>query len=97
MRQASRSLLAAALVAAFAAGPAAAQQARPNCPAGRTADGACVDAQLAQSVKSMTLMMAQPKFSYTAPSRLPQDDGSVLLRPDIRELGLLHSFSIRLP
>ncbi len=98
MRQLGVGVIALTALLAHSLPPAAAQQAsRPACPAGRAADGSCVNPQLAQSVQSMTLMMAQPKFSYTAPARLPQDDSSVPLRPDIRELGFLHSFSFRLP
>jgi|SRR5882724_1656398 len=57
-----RTLVALGLVAIIGASPAAAQN-PASCPEGRTADGACVDAGLAQSLRERATCMSQGKIN----------------------------------
>jgi hypothetical protein len=44
------------------------------CAEGRLASGACINPLLAAAMRAQSIIMAQPKFSYTAPARLPSRD-----------------------
>lgn len=44
------------------------------CAEGRLASGACINPVLAAAMRAQSIIMAQPKFSYTAPARLPSRD-----------------------
>jgi hypothetical protein len=68
-----RTLIALGLLAVIGPSPAAAQQ-PASCPQGRTAAGACVDADLARLVRERTTCMSQGKINGVlgcpvAPSR----------------------------
>jgi hypothetical protein len=67
--------------------------AQPQCPEGRTLDGACVNADLAQSMRKQAIVSSQPKFSFTNPPVLPIEDGDYAVLPDFREIRSLFSFS----
>ncbi|HEX2589919.1 MAG TPA: hypothetical protein VHL34_00380 [Rhizomicrobium sp.] len=44
------------------------------CPGGMTSDGKCVNPKLARSMREGVIAFSQPKFSYSAPARLPSED-----------------------
>lgn len=48
-----------------------------SCPEGRLASGDCINPAMAASLRQNSVMMAQPKFSYSAPPRLPSRDGVI--------------------
>ena len=64
-------------------------QAQQFCPEGKTFSGACVKADLAQSMRKQTLVYTQPKFSYTAPPHLPSEDGEYYVPRDYNEIRTL--------
>ena len=53
---------------------AAAAQAQDNCPAGRAADGTCVNGSLAELMQQNAIIYSQPLISYTAYPVLPTGD-----------------------
>jgi hypothetical protein len=57
-----RALIALGLFTIIGSSPAAAQQ-QAHCPQGRTKAGACVDADLARSVRERTTCMSQGKIN----------------------------------
>jgi hypothetical protein len=67
-------------------------QGAPRCPEGRTASGACVNADLAQDMRTTTLVLSQPKLSLTNPPVLPSQDGQYDLPRDHHELRNLHGY-----
>jgi len=72
-----------ALVLALGAmtGAALAQQPPARCAEGRALNGECVNSSLAVAMRKQTLAVSQPKFSYTAPARLPSEDhGNVITK-----------------
>jgi hypothetical protein len=61
----------AAVLAVQTPPPAAAQQ---FCPEGRTAQGTCVDAGLASTMRERVRVFTQPRISYTGPAVAPDRD-----------------------
>jgi hypothetical protein len=59
------------------------------CLEGRLITGECVNEHLAQSTRDLAMSMAQPKFSYSAPARLPNGDYVLGPQTNIRELNSL--------
>jgi hypothetical protein len=59
------------LLLAFSSAPVVAL---PKCPEGRTASGACVNAPLAGAARQGTIVLTQPKLSYTGRPTLPNQD-----------------------
>jgi hypothetical protein len=45
-----------------------------KCTEGTLATGECVNPVLGMRMRSRALILAQPKFSYSAPAYLPEDD-----------------------
>jgi hypothetical protein len=84
-----RGLLASAalLVAAAMTSPLRAQT---ICPDGKTFTGACVKAELGESVRKQVFVSAQPKISYTAPPVLPSEDGTYSIPRDYHELRAIY-------
>lgn len=92
----SQGLLLAIAFSVCATGLAEAQSAasaKPKvCTEGRLLSGECVAPSVAQSARRRALILAQPKFSYSAPNRLPIDDfDPAVPRPQIEELNRLYS------
>jgi hypothetical protein len=56
------------------------------CPEGRTASGACVNSDLAASMRKDTILSTQPKLSYTSPPLLPKDDYDSTVPRDFQEI-----------
>lgn len=88
-------LLLAIILSAGATTAAEAQSAaatRPNvCTEGRLLSGECVAPSVAQVARRRALILAQPKFSYSAPNRLPIDDfDPAVPRPHIEDLNKLY-------
>ncbi len=75
-RIATTLLLASTLCLTVATAPVAAER----CAEGRTASGKCVDPRLARLMRHETLVMTQPKLSYSAPPTMP-GDGDVVTPP----------------
>lgn len=75
-------------IALFAIGfsPASAQG---FCPEGKTFSGTCVKPGIASAMRRQTLAYTQPKHSYTAPPRLPSEDGEYYVPRDYNELRTL--------
>lgn len=68
-------------------------QALAACPQGETTSGTCVNPQLAEQMRKLVLAQTQAKLSYTAPPRLPSEDGPPLELPaQAFELGALYTF-----
>ena len=61
------------------------------CPDGKTFSGACVKADLGESVRKQVLVFTQPKISYTAPPVLPSEDGAYSIPRDYNELVKIYS------
>ena len=62
------------------------------CPEGRTLAGTCVDPGLARAMRSGVIANSQPKFSYTAPARLPSEDRGYQVSPQLHEIYQLFTF-----
>jgi hypothetical protein len=60
-----------------------------QCSEGKLADGTCVDEKLGEGSRDLAQSMAQPKFSYSAPSRLPNRDRALGPGPNIKDLNAL--------
>lgn len=56
----------------------ASASAEKRCTEGRTASGACVNPHLARLMRHQSIVMTQPKLSFTAPLVMPDDDETVL-------------------
>jgi hypothetical protein len=56
------------------------------CPEGKTLSGACVKPDLAQSMRTSTILNTQPKLSYTSPPLLPKDDYDYYVPRDFQEI-----------
>ncbi len=69
--------------------PATPSRPQTVCPEGRTFSGACVKADLAQSMRKQAIIFSLPKFSYTAPPLLPREDGEYYIPRDYHELRTL--------
>lgn len=69
---------------------AAAQQVPRTCPEGRTASGQCVDAGLAQDMRTGGIVYSQPKISLSNPPLLPDQDGQYVVIRDNREVRNIH-------
>jgi hypothetical protein len=68
-------------------------QAPASCPQGQTASGTCVNPELAKQMRKLVLAQTQAKLSYTAPPRLPSEDGGPGTQPpQAFELGALYTF-----
>jgi hypothetical protein len=61
-------------------------QAPTRCPEGRAISGECVNPGLAIGARKSVLAYTQPKFSYTAPARLPVEDRDNPISPVWHEL-----------
>ena len=70
-------------------GPVASQE---RCPEGRTLSGQCVNPTLARVMRKQTVIYTQPKFSYTAPLYLPNEDRFYSSARDHHEIS--HFFGI---
>lgn len=44
-----------------------------NCSEGKTASGKCINPHLARMMRHQSVLMTQPKLSYTAPLFMPGD------------------------
>jgi hypothetical protein len=67
-------------------------QSSTPCSEGRTANGACVNADLAQDLRTSTLVLSQPKLSMTNPPVLPAQDGQYDIPRDHHEIRNLHGY-----
>lgn len=74
------------LGAAMLLGAVASAGAQNACPEGRTLSGACVKPDLAQAMRRSTIVDTQPKFSYTSPPMLPNEDYDYRRPPDFGEI-----------
>lgn len=63
-----------ALTAAMVTTPATAGK---RCPEGRTASDVCINPHLARLMRHQSIVMTQPKLSYTAPPVMPDDSDIV--------------------
>jgi hypothetical protein len=60
------------------------------CREGTTVTGTCVSESLAMRSRTRGLILAQPKFSYSAPPYLPEDDyNPAIQREHLQELNAL--------
>jgi hypothetical protein len=62
------------IASAFMAAGEAPASAKGKCTEGTTASGACVNPHLARLLRRQTILLTQPKLSFTAPPVLPGDD-----------------------
>lgn len=69
--------------------PAAAQA---KCPAGRTLAGTCANAAQMDDLRLTTIILAQPKISFSAPPLLPQQDGDYSVPRDRGEVWANHHY-----
>ncbi len=58
------------LLTSASGGVAAAGQ---NCSEGKSASGQCINPHLARMMRHQSILMTQPKLSYTAPLSMPDD------------------------
>ncbi len=85
-----RAILLGILVAGAGWLPLAAAAEKPKaCLEGQLVTGECVNEHLAESTRDLAISMAQPKFSYTAPARLPNGDYGLGPQTNIRDLNAL--------
>jgi len=73
----------AVLAVLVSAAPAAAQA---RCPEGHMADGSCVKPRLAETGRTISTALSQPRISYTAPPQLPSEDRYTSAQPSVHEM-----------
>lgn len=71
--------------------------AQTHCPDGKTFTGACVRAELGESVRKQVFVSTQPKISYTAPPVLPSEDGIYAIPRDYHELQVIYGVGSNAP
>jgi hypothetical protein len=73
--------------------PVASQE---RCPDGRTLSGQCVNPVLARVMRKQTIISTQPKFSYTAPLYLPNEERFYTSGRDHHEISHFFGGPVRL-
>jgi hypothetical protein len=88
----TRWLLLIALCAASSAGFQSPAQAQRACAGIRMVNGDCFDRAQATAARKTVVYMTQPKFSYTAPPWLPNEDHDSYTARDHHEISTFFTF-----
>lgn len=78
MRYVTKMFLGTAVLSASMLVATAPSGAKERCTEGRTASGVCVNPHLARLMRQQSIVMTQPKLSFTAPLVMPGDEEVIL-------------------